>query len=148
MWYGYAADLMVGIHLAVVGYVVVGQLLIMAAAPFKWKWAKNPWFRFTHLGVIAFVVYEEYANIRCPLTVWEERLRDLAGQTHGSETFLGRLLHSTLFIDGHEPIWYTTLYVAMFVVVVQGLLMYPPRWFRRDRTRTAVTAAPAPAMAA
>ena len=33
MWYGIAADIVVGIHLAYVGYVVLGQLAIIIASP-------------------------------------------------------------------------------------------------------------------
>lgn len=145
MWYGYAADLVVGIHLAYVAYVLVGQLLIMIAAPFKWRWARNPWFRFTHLAAIGYVAYEAVYNIRCPLTIWEEQLRELAGQEHGAGTFLGRLMHHILFIDGQPEIWYTTLYIAMFVVVLQGVLMYPPRLWRWKRSEPAAApATPAP----
>ncbi len=49
MWYGIAADLVVAVHVAYVAYVVLGQLAITVAAPMKWQWARNPWFRFSHL---------------------------------------------------------------------------------------------------
>src|SRR3954469_20208871 len=100
MWYGIAADLVVAVHVAYVAYVVLGQLAIMVAAPLKWQWARNPWFRFSHLTAIGIVAYEELRGIRCPLTVWEEQLRLWAGQvTHTSDTFMGRLFHDLLFID-------------------------------------------------
>jgi hypothetical protein len=131
MWYGVLADLMVAIHVAYVAYVVLGQLLIIVAAPMKWEWARNPWFRFTHLAAIGIVAYEAVRGMRCPLTVWEEQLRALAGQTfNGSETFMGRLLHNILFIENQPEIFFTTAYIAVLVLVVQGLIMYPPRMFR------------------
>ena len=52
-------------------------------------------------------------------------------------TFLGRLLHHLLFIDryftdGRPPeAFFTTLYLAALVVVLQGLAMYPPRLWKR-----------------
>src|SRR4051812_24116600 len=129
MWYGYLADLIVAVHLAYVAYVVVGQLAIIVAAPMRWEWARNPWFRFTHLLAIGIVAYEAVYNIPCPLTVWEQQLRALGGQEFaGGETFVGRLLHTLLFIPGMPPVFFTTLYLAMLVVVLQGLVMYPPRW--------------------
>ncbi len=129
---------MVAIHLAYVGYVVVGQVLIMVAAPMKWQWARNPWFRVTHLAAIAYVAYEALAGIRCPLSIWEEQLRNLAGQVfNGSETFLGRLMHSVLFIENQPEIFYTTLYLGVLVLVIQGLVMYPPRMFRRPHREEA-----------
>jgi len=131
MWYGVCADLMVAIHVAYVAYVVLGQLLIIVAAPMKWEWARNPWFRFSHLTAIGIVAYEALRGLRCPLTVWEEQLRALAGQPfNGSETFMGRLLHDLLFIENQPEIFFTTAYVAVLVLVAQGLVMYPPRMFR------------------
>jgi hypothetical protein len=131
MWYGIAADLVVAVHVAYVAYVVLGQVAILVAAPFKWQWARNPWFRFTHLGAIAVVAYEAIRGLRCPLTVWEEQLRAMGGQTFsGSETFMGRILHDVLFVENMPEIAFTIGYVAVLLLVVQGLIMYPPRWFR------------------
>ena len=131
MWYGYLADLVVIAHVAYVGYVVLGQLAIIAAAPFRWAWARNPWFRFTHLAAIGVVAYEAVYDIRCPLTVWEEQLRALAGAPSAAagETFLGRLFHDLLFWD-LPPVAFTTMYIAVLVLVLQGLVMYPPRLWR------------------
>src|SRR5438105_14616749 len=99
MWYGLAADLMVAVHVAYVAYVVVGQLLIILAAPMKWQWARNPWFRFTHLLAIAIVAFEAIQGLPCPLTVWEMQLRELAGQSVTDASFMGKLLHDLLFIE-------------------------------------------------
>ena len=129
--YGVLADVVVFLHVAYVAYVLLGQAAIIVAAPFRWGWARNPWFRFTHLLAIGVVAYEALRGLRCPLTVWEEQLRALAGQSFdSSQTFMGRLLHNLLFIDGQPEIFFTTLYIAMLVLVLQGVIMYPPRWFR------------------
>ncbi|QJW96383.1 DUF2784 domain-containing protein [Frigoriglobus tundricola] len=144
MWYGIAADLMVAIHITYVAYVILGQLAIVIAAPMKWQWARNPWFRVTHLGAIAVVAYEAVRGLRCPLTVWEEQLRALAGQTFGgSDTFMGRILHDLLFVENMPEIAFTIGYCGMALLVVQGLIMYPPRWFRVARTAKTDTARPA-----
>lgn len=144
MWYGYLADLVVFVHVLYVGYVVLGQLAIIVAAPFRWAWARNPWFRFSHLAAIGYVAYEAMAGIRCPLTVWEEQLRALAdpGAAAG-QSFMGRLFHDLLFWDLPE-IFFNTLHVAMFVLVVQGVVMYPPRLWRLAKSRPA----PAPVLSA
>jgi Protein of Unknown function (DUF2784) len=146
MWYGYAADALVAIHLAYVGYVVLGQVAIIIAAPFKWQWARNPWFRFTHLAAIAYVAYEEFAGIRCPLTVWEEQLRALGGQAINSgTTFMGRMFHDLLFYENTPHIVFAVGHVAMAVLVLQAFIMYPPRWFRFGKTKDAAPAVePAP----
>jgi hypothetical protein len=128
--HGILADAMVCFHVLYCGYVVIGQLLIVVAAPFRWQWARNPWFRYSHLLAIGYVVLEEVMGWRCPLTVWEEQLRELAGQeVHQAESFIGRIAHNTLFF-AQPQIFFTTVHVAMGVVVLQGAIMFPPRWFR------------------
>lgn len=128
MWYGLLADLLVAIHVAYVAYVLLGQLAITLAAPFRWQWARNPWFRFTHLLAIGIVALEAVMKWRCPLTVWEEKLRAHAGQGfNSSDTFMGRLLHNLLFIDGMPEQFFTACYCGMLLLVLQGLIMYPPR---------------------
>ncbi len=132
--YGFFADAMVCLHVLYCGFVVLGQAMILFAAPFKWQWARNPWFRYSHLLAIGIVVLEEAMGWRCPLTVWEEQLRVLDGQTAAvSESFLGRMARDILFQDLPQ-IFYTTVHVAMGVVVAQGVLMFPPRWFRFGKT--------------
>ncbi len=139
MWYGLAADALVGIHVAYVAYVIVGQLLIILAAPMKWQWARNPWFRYTHLLAIGIVALEAIQGWPCPLTIWEGQLRELAGQAfNGSESFMGKLLHDVLFFDNVPQVVLNTGYVATMILVLQGLIMYPPRWFRTGK-QTPVT---------
>lgn len=134
-YYLYMADAVAVVHLMVLAYVVVGQLLIVIAAPCRWQWARNPWFRASHLGVIAYVVYEQFYSIRCFLSVWEEKLKVLGGVDPfaANETFVGRLVSSLFKFDipQDHPFFYA-LYIGMFVVVLQGLVMYPPRMFRRS----------------
>jgi hypothetical protein len=141
--YGYLADLLVFVHVLYVGYVVVGQLAVIVAAPFRWEWARNPWFRFTHLAAIGIVAYEAINKIRCPLTIWEEQLRAAAGQdVNAGETFMGRLFHDLLFWPDVPELFFNTLHVAMFVLVVQGFVMYPPRFRRKPKA----AAVPGPAV--
>ena len=143
--YGFLADVVVLVHVLYVAYVLLGQAAIVLAATLRKEWGRNPWFRGTHLLAIGIVVLETYMNWRCPLTVWEEQLRAMAGQPfNSSDTFMGRLLHQTLFIEGQPEIFFTTIYVAMLVVVLQGLLMYPPRL---PRVKRAPQPVPQPALA-
>jgi hypothetical protein len=143
MWYGFAADLVVAIHIAYVGYVIFGQLAIIVGAAMKWQWVRNPWFRFTHLLAIAIVAVEAIQGWPCPLTIWEGQLRELAGQAfNGSESFMGKLLHDVLFFENVPQLVLDTGYVATMILVLQGLIMYPPRWFRTGKTPVAVAVVP------
>ncbi len=132
--YGFLADAMVAAHVGYVAFVVLGQVAIVIGAALKREWARNPWFRGLHLLAIGVVVLEEFMGWRCPLTVWEEQLRVLAGQAIEGGTFMGRFLHDLLYID---DVWPTkaiqVLHVAFGALVFQALVMCPPRLSRRAK---------------
>src|SRR5437763_16218128 len=130
MPYGLLADLLVAIHVAYVSYVAVGQLLIWLGLALRWRWVRNPWFRWTHLLMIAVVAAEAVLDWPCPLTVWEGQLREAAGQPVSGETFVGRLLHRLIFLD--LPPWgFTLLHVGFAALVLGTFLLAPPRLSRK-----------------
>ena len=138
--YGYLADAMVLVHVLYVAYVVVGLLAIVLGAAVRAEWARNPWFRWTHLLAIAVVGVEVGMNWECPLTTWEYQLRALSDQAFsGSGSFMGRIFHRILFWPDTPQIFFDTLHVCTLVVVGQAFVMYPPRWFRL-RTASATAA--------
>jgi hypothetical protein len=139
MSYAFWADVIVAFHLCYVGFVVVGELFIVAGWILGWRWVRNPWFRLVHLLAIAVVVWESLFHFNCPLTNWENALRELAGQPMGTETFVGRLVHF-IFMDGvnpWEPWVYEALHIGFGVLVLATLLLVPPRWsgLKRQRRR-------------
>ena len=92
----------------------------------RWRWVRNPWFRWTHLIMIVIVGVEAVLNIECPLTNWESRFRELAGQTASSESFVGRLLHNLIFVSW--PPWVIeSLHVIFALVVLATFVLAPPR---------------------
>jgi len=137
MGYAFWADVIVALHAAYVGFVVVGEFIILVGAVFGWRWVRNPWFRTAHLLMIAVVAYEAVFHINCPLTDWENDLRTLAGQQASTETFVGQIVHF-LFMDGADP-WdpwvYEALHIGFGVLVLGTLLLLPPRWSDWKRRR-------------
>ena len=127
MLYGFLADVMVAIHVAYVGFVVIGQLLILVGWGLGWRWVRNPWFRRAHLVAIGLVAGVEIINIRCPRTVWEEQFRELAGQPFSGETFLSRLMHWLIFVEGKPPRFFTALHLGFTGLIVATLFLVPPR---------------------
>src|SRR5207248_10352138 len=89
MWYRLLADLIVAIHTSYVGFVVVGQVLILVGVTRGWRWVRNFWFRVAHLVAIAIVAAEALFDVACPLTVWEDRVREWGGQAATGGTFIG-----------------------------------------------------------
>jgi hypothetical protein len=131
--YAFLADLIVAFHTAYISFVLVGLAAILVGAFLKWKWIRNPWFRWTHLIAIAIVALEAIVGMTCPLTDWEHNLRDLAGQQHTDMSFIGGLLHNLIFIEASQ--WVLNLiYIGFALVVALTLLLVPPRG-RRVQTR-------------
>src|SRR6185437_11305528 len=126
MGYGILADGMVAIHVAYVSYVVLGQLAIWLGLALGWRWVLNPWFRWTHLIMIAIVAGEALLDITCPLTRWEGDLRRLAGQPTSGESFVGRLLHSLIFVNW-SPWVINCLHVGFALLVLGTFVLAPPR---------------------
>ncbi len=126
MVYTLLADVVVGIHVLYVSYVVLGQLLIWLGLALRWQWVRNPWFRWTHLIMMIIVGIEAILSIECPLTSWESRFRELAGQRVSGESFVGRLLHNLIFVNW--PPWVIdSLHVAFALVVLGTFVLAPPR---------------------
>jgi hypothetical protein len=129
MWNSFLADVIVGFHLAYVSFVIFGQLAILVGVALKWKWIRNPWFRWFHLLAILTVAYETLYEITCPLTDWEWYLRRAVGEnTHGGETFIGRLLHQWLFFyEGVDQSTLNTCYIVFALLVLATFCLVPPR---------------------
>lgn len=140
--YGFLADLTVGAHVAYVGYVVIGQLLIVIGWLAGWKWVRNFWFRMSHLVMMLVVVVEQMMNFTCPLSTLEWYLRGLAGQPISGETFMGRMLHSILFYDA--PPWvFAVGYYTFGALILTTFLFCRPRWPFGKKKDAEVVVAPA-----
>lgn len=126
MWYGFLADLIIAIHVAYVGYVLVGQAIILVGAALRWRWVRNPWFRLTHLAAILIVAFEAIWGITCPLTTWENQLRAAGGGEVAQGTFIGRFLDSVLFYDV-APSILNWAYIGFALLVLGTLILVPPR---------------------
>ena len=66
--YRILADVVVAIHLALVGFIVIGMAAILLGIVLKWRWVRNFWFRIIHLPMIATVVEKTILGVSCPLT--------------------------------------------------------------------------------
>jgi len=125
--YRLLADLVVAIHLAYAGFIVLGMAAILLGIVLKWQWVRNFWFRMTHLIMIAIVVEESILGVICPLTDWEDQLRERAGETVREGTFIGQLLHEILFYDV-SPGTLRIVYSLFGLAVLLAFFLAPPRW--------------------
>ena len=116
------ADVLVVLHFCIVAFIVGGLVLVWAGAPLGWRWVRNPWFRYLHLGAIGFVAAQALLGIACPLTVWEDLLRGGVRP----ESFVARWTHRLLFY--RAPEWlFTALYLLWTLATLATLRLVPPR---------------------
>jgi hypothetical protein len=127
MNYDFLADLVVAFHFAYVAFILLGQLAILVGFGLGWRWVRNFWFRIVHLIAMGIVGIEAILAIDCPLTVWEARLRELAGHPAEEGSFVGRLLHYVIFYDVDSSVleW---IHIAVALLVIATIVLIPPRW--------------------
>jgi hypothetical protein len=119
------ADVILVVHFLIVLFNVGGLLVVWIGAGLGWRWVRNPWFRYLHLGAIAFVAAEALLGMMCPLTVWEDMLR---GGVR-AESFVGRGVRYLLYYDAPEWV-FTVAYVAWTAATLVTLKWVPPRLSR------------------
>ena len=120
------ADLIAFVHLAYVGFVVFGELLIVVGRFRRWRWVRRMGFRMTHVVCTLIPATEGVVGWICPLTEWEFELRRKAGQEAQEGTFLGRMAHDLLFVEiPMETL--TVIYVGFALLVLATLVVVPPR---------------------
>lgn len=120
------ADALLVVHFAIAAFIAAGLPLVWIGAAAGWRWVRNRWFRYAHLGAIVFVAAEALLGYACPLTVWEDLLR--GGMR--PESFVGRWVYRLLYYQAPEWV-FATLYVAWAAATLLTLRLVPPR--RRAR---------------
>ncbi len=114
-------------HFFYVLFIVGGMILIVFGYALHWKGVRNPIFRWTHLSAMGIVVLETVFGIFCPLTEWEARLRQFAGESFFyPEGFIVYWFHKVLFYNW--PPWvFSLLYFILFILIIIGMIILPPR---------------------
>ncbi|MDW8469924.1 MAG: DUF2784 domain-containing protein [Burkholderiales bacterium] len=116
------ADALLVLHFAIAAFIAAGLPLVWIGAAAGWRWVRDPWFRYLHLGAIAFVAAEAVAGYACPLTVWEDLLRGGARP----ESFVGRWVYRLLYYQAPEWV-FTAIYLVWAAATVATLRLVPPR---------------------
>ncbi len=126
-FYRLLADLLVVFHCSYATFIVAGLVLILLGGWRKWHWVRNFYFRSLHLLMIAVVVEESLLGVVCPLTDWEDALREKAGETVEQGTFIGRMVHHFLFVKFSDA-FLAVCYCLFGLLVVAAFLLVPPQW--------------------
>ena len=124
------ADVLLVVHFLIAAFIVLGLAAVWLGAALGWPWVRNPWFRYLHLGAIAFVAAEAVLGIACPLTVWEDLLRGGPGGNSGASSFVARWVRALLFYQAPEWV-FTAAYLAWTAATLVTLRLVPPRTSRK-----------------
>lgn len=114
--YSILADIVLIIHAAFVGFVVLGLVVILVGLQRCWHWVRNFWFRMAHLFSIGIVVLQSWLGIICPLTIWENQLRLLGKEIAYSGSFVAYWLHKIIFYRAES--WVFTVIYTLFGLLV------------------------------
>ena len=122
MPYALLADLLVGLHLAFVGFVIFGGLLVG-------RWPRMVWL---HVPAVVWGVGIEWMGGICPLTPLENWLRSQAGETPYQQDFVVQYLLPVLYPAGLTR---AMQFVFGGTVVVINAVIYGRLWSRRPKDR-------------
>jgi len=118
--YQMAVVLVVALHLAFVGYVVVGGVV-------AWRWRRTIWL---HVPAVLWGVLIVTAHLDCPLTWLERRTRSAAGMAPlPPEGFVAHYLTGVLY----PASWTTAVESAVLTAVAGSWLCYARDPLRRRR---------------
>lgn len=124
------ADVVLVIHFAIALFITWSLPVIWVGGWLKWRFVRSPWFRFTHVGLMAFVLGETLLGKLCPLTLWEGALRRAAGEVVAEDQgFIDFWVSKFLF---HDLSWntYLVIYALFFAAVVGTFYLVPVRRIR------------------
>jgi hypothetical protein len=122
------ADIVLVVHFGLAAFIVAGLAATWLGAWWGWGWVRSLRFRLAHLAAIGFVALEGVLGLTCPLTVWEDWLR----QGGGERSFVARWVQRLLYYD--LPEWmFAAAYVAMAILTAITWLRVPPLRARSSR---------------
>ncbi len=106
MIYSFLAGLLVIIHLGFILFAVLGGVLIM-----KWRWVI-----FLHIPAVVWAALIEFKGWICPLTPWENQLRQAAGEAGYTGGFIEHYLIPVIYPEKLTP--EIQIILGIFVIVV------------------------------
>lgn len=127
------ADAVLLVHALFIVFVIGGFLLTVIGIWLRWVWVRSPLFRVLHLAAILLVVAQAWVGVWCPLTTWENALREAAGHDGYRTSFVAHWMQRLIYYDA--PRWVFTLaYTAFAALVILTWILVPPRR-ARHKTR-------------
>ena len=110
------ADVLLTLHVAIVVFVVGLLPLVLIGGALGWRWVRHFGLRLLHLGLMVFIAAQAWLGQLCPLTVWEQHLRRIAGQGSYGESFIEHWLSRLLYWEA--PWWTFVAAYSLFAALV------------------------------
>lgn len=123
MTYRIAADLVLATHLVFIVFVVLGGLLAL----------RYRWVLMIHIPAAVWGAFVEISGRICPLTTWENQLRQSAGDSGYADSFVEHYLLPVIYPAGLTRS--TQFWIAGLVIVV-NVVIYGWLVYRLKRSRT------------
>ncbi|MFZ5577138.1 MAG: DUF2784 domain-containing protein [Pseudomonadota bacterium] len=120
------AHLVLGVHLGVILFNVMGLIVVPLGAWRRWPWVRGCVWRAAHLLSMAIVAAQAAMGRACFLTVWQSELMQRAGQ----QGYTAGLIQA--WVD-HLIFWplplaaFTAIYLAVGVYTLALWWWVPPR---------------------
>lgn len=120
------ADAILVSHALIVLFNVASLPAIWLGHFLKWRFVRNFWFRIIHLILIAYIAVQALVGRVCPLTDWENLLREKAGaEAQYAGGFFAHWVQGILFYEADERV-FTVAYVAFFILVLATFYWVKP----------------------
>ncbi|MGV8919979.1 MAG: DUF2784 domain-containing protein [Pseudomonas sp.] len=110
MLYRLLADAVVVFHLLFILFVMLGGLLVL-----RWRWVL-----LLHLPAVAWGAVVEFFHLYCPLTPWENSLRQQAGEQGYAGDFIQHYVIPLIYPAGLTA--QTQLWLGAVVVLINGVV--------------------------
>ncbi|HEY5972808.1 MAG TPA: DUF2784 domain-containing protein [Pseudoxanthomonas sp.] len=120
------ADAILVLHVGIVAFVVLGAVAVLIGGLRGWQWVRGFRWRLAHVLLMVFIAAQAWLGALCPLTIWEQALREHSGQAVYRESFIAHWLSRLIFFEA--PWWaFVAAYSAFAALVVVEWVMVLPR---------------------
>jgi hypothetical protein len=120
------ADAILVLHVGIVAFVVLGAVAVLIGGLRGWQWVRGFRWRLAHVLLMVFIAAQAWLGALCPLTIWEQALREHAGQAVYRESFIAHWLSRLIFFEA--PWWaFVAAYSAFAALVVVEWVVVRPR---------------------
>lgn len=109
-----AALCVLALHLALIGFNILGCVLIPLGAWRRWHWVRGFWWRLAHIIGLALVALQALLGRACFLTLWQA---DLAGSGERGRPLIAGWINHLVYWPLPLRV-FAAAYVAVFVYVV------------------------------